>query len=111
MGELLKAGILGYQLPPPRCRMYGSIPLARLQPKTLYNTSWSSPAMALTPSPQSPALLREGSQHPSKNNAAALQAPVAAPRPDLAPTAWLEVTHSGHQGPLGALKPQGELRT
>lgn len=105
--------------------MYGSIPLARLQPKTLYNTSWSSPAMALTPSPQSPApskpgqkqrpwkwpLQQEGSQHPSKHNAAALQAPVATPRPDLAPTAWLEVTHSGHQGPLGALKPQGELRT
>ncbi|XP_005869834.1 PREDICTED: group 3 secretory phospholipase A2 isoform X2 [Myotis brandtii] len=81
-----------------RCKTYGSIPLARLQPKTLYNTSWRSPAMALTPSPQSPA--------PSKDKAAALQAPVASPRPDLAPTAWLEVTHSGHQGPPGALKPQ-----
>ncbi|XP_014398027.1 PREDICTED: group 3 secretory phospholipase A2 isoform X3 [Myotis brandtii] len=80
------------------CKTYGSIPLARLQPKTLYNTSWRSPAMALTPSPQSPA--------PSKDKAAALQAPVASPRPDLAPTAWLEVTHSGHQGPPGALKPQ-----
>ncbi|ELK31535.1 Group 3 secretory phospholipase A2 [Myotis davidii] len=73
------------------CRTYGFIPLARLQPKTLYNTTWRSPAMAPTPSPQSPA--------PSKDNAAALQAPVATPRPDLAPTAWLEVTHMGHQGP------------
>ncbi|XP_015418385.1 PREDICTED: group 3 secretory phospholipase A2 isoform X2 [Myotis davidii] len=81
-----------------RCRTYGFIPLARLQPKTLYNTTWRSPAMAPTPSPQSPA--------PSKDNAAALQAPVATPRPDLAPTAWLEVTHMGHQGPPGALKPQ-----
>lgn len=81
--------------------------------------------MALTPSAPSPApskprpkqhpwkwpLQREGSQHPSKGNAAALQAPEASPRPDLAPAAWLEVTHSGHQGLPGALKPQGELRT
>ncbi|XP_008140631.3 group 3 secretory phospholipase A2 [Eptesicus fuscus] len=102
------------------CRTYGSIPIARLQPKTLYNASWRSPAMALTPSAPSPApskprqkqrpwkwpLQREGSQHPSKGNAAALQAPEASPRPDLAPAAWLEVTHSGHQGPPGALKPQ-----
>ena len=105
--------------------MYGSIPFARLQPKTLYNASWSSPAVPLTPNPQSPAPNKshqkkhpqkwppqqEGSQHHSKDNAAALQATMASPWPDVAPIAQLEVTRSGLQGPQGALKPQGELRT
>ncbi|XP_045056469.2 group 3 secretory phospholipase A2 isoform X2 [Desmodus rotundus] len=103
------------------CRMYGSIPFARLQPKTLYNASWSSPAVPLTPNPQSPAPNKshqkqhpqkwppqqEGSQHHSKDNATALQATMASPWPDVAPIAQLEVTRSGLQGPQGALKPQG----
>ncbi|XP_039717957.1 group 3 secretory phospholipase A2 isoform X2 [Pteropus medius] len=104
-----------------RCRMYGSIPLARLQPKTLYNASWSSSATTLTPSPQSPAPSklrqkqhprkwlpqRKASQHPNKANATALQAPVASLRSDMAPTAQLEVTHPGLQGPRGGLNYQG----
>lgn len=114
-----------YQLPPPRCRMYGFIPLARLQPKTLYNASWSSPTTTLTPSPQSPAPSklrqkqhpwkwppqREASQHPNKANATALQAPMASLRSDMDPTVHLEVTHPGLQGPRGGLNYQGEIRT
>ncbi|KAM5311038.1 group 3 secretory phospholipase A2 isoform 2-T2 [Glossophaga mutica] len=104
-----------------RCRMYGSIPFARLQPTTLYNASWNSPAIPLTPNPQSPAPSKsqqkqhpqkwppqqEGSQHPSKDNATALQATMASPMLDVTPTARLDVTHSGLQGPQGVLKPQG----
>ncbi|KAM5200374.1 group 3 secretory phospholipase A2 isoform 3-T3 [Hipposideros larvatus] len=103
------------------CRMYGSIPLARLQPKTLYNASWSSLVIPLTPSPRNPASSKlrqkqhpqkwlsqmKGSQHPSKANATALQVPVAFPRTDMVPTAQLEVTHPGLQGSQGGLKPQG----
>ncbi|XP_066116218.1 group 3 secretory phospholipase A2 isoform X1 [Saccopteryx bilineata] len=103
-----------------RCKTYGSIPLAHLRPKTLYNASWSSPAISLTHSPQSPAPSKpqqkqhpqkwlpqqEGSQHFSRDNATTLQAPVAFPRPDMAPTAWLEVTQSGLLGSQGVLKPQ-----
>ncbi|XP_036304737.1 group 3 secretory phospholipase A2 isoform X1 [Pipistrellus kuhlii] len=88
------------------CRAYGSIPLARLQPKTPYNASWSSPAVALPPSAPSPAPSkpgqkqrprkwppqREGPRLPSKGSAATLQAP--------------EVTHPDPQGPPGGLKPQ-----
>ncbi|XP_058387786.1 group 3 secretory phospholipase A2 [Diceros bicornis minor] len=106
------------------CRTYGSIALARLQPRTLYNASWSSPATPLTPSPQNPALSKprwkqhpwkwppqwKESQHPSKANTTALQVPVASPRPHMAPTARLEVTHPGLQGPWGGLKPQGTNR-
>ncbi|XP_066116219.1 group 3 secretory phospholipase A2 isoform X2 [Saccopteryx bilineata] len=102
------------------CKTYGSIPLAHLRPKTLYNASWSSPAISLTHSPQSPAPSKpqqkqhpqkwlpqqEGSQHFSRDNATTLQAPVAFPRPDMAPTAWLEVTQSGLLGSQGVLKPQ-----
>ncbi|KAM8814511.1 group 3 secretory phospholipase A2 isoform 2-T2 [Rhynchonycteris naso] len=103
-----------------RCKMYDSIPLAHLQPKTLYNASWSSPAIPLTHSPQSPApskpqqkqhpqklpLREEGSQHSSRDNATTLPDPVAFPRPGTAPKAWLEVTHSGLPGSQGVLKPQ-----
>ncbi|XP_045682748.1 group 3 secretory phospholipase A2 isoform X1 [Phyllostomus hastatus] len=103
------------------CRMYGSIPFARLQPKTPYNASWSSPAIPLTPNPQSPAPSKsqqkqhpqkwppqqEGSQHPSKDNATALRATMTSPMPDVAPTTRLDVIHSGLQGPQGVLKPQG----
>ncbi|XP_019498583.1 PREDICTED: group 3 secretory phospholipase A2 isoform X1 [Hipposideros armiger] len=103
------------------CRTYGSIPLARLQPKTLYNASWSSLVIPLTPSPRNPASSKlrqkqhpqkwlsqmKGSQHPSKANATALQVPVAFPRTDMVPTAQLEVTHPGLQGSQGDLKPQG----
>nr|KAF6403908.1 phospholipase A2 group III [Molossus molossus] len=102
------------------CRTYGSISLARLQPKTLYNASWSSPAIPLTPSPQSPAPSKpqqkqhpwkwppqqKGLQHRSKDNVTALQASMASSRPDMAPTAWLKITHTGLQRPQGALKPQ-----
>lgn len=105
--------------------MYGSITFARLQPKTLYNASWSSPATTLTPSPQSPAPSklrqkqhpqkwppqRKASQYPNKANATALQAPVASLGSDMAPTAQLEVTHPGFQGLRGGLNYQGELRT
>lgn len=128
LGGFLKGGFWVtncHQSPPPRCRMYGSIPLARLQPKTPYNASWSSPAIPLTPNPQSPAPSKsqqeqhpqkwppqqEGSQHPSKDNATALQATMASPMPDVAPIAGLDVTHSGLEGAQGVLKPQGELRT
>lgn len=103
------------------CRTYGSIPLARLQPKTLYNASWSSPDVAGTPSAPSPApsqpsrkqrpwkwppQQRGGPQLPGKSNAAALQAPETSPRPELAPTARLGVPPPGHRGPPGGLHPQ-----
>uniref|UniRef100_A0A8C8Y3S2 Phospholipase A2 group III n=1 Tax=Panthera leo TaxID=9689 RepID=A0A8C8Y3S2_PANLE len=96
-----------------RCRRYGSIPLAHLQPRTLYNASWSSPATPQPPSLQNPAPSKpqqkqrpqkrppqwKGSKHPSKTNTTALRTPVASTQPDMTPTAWLEVTHPGLQGP------------
>lgn len=111
-----------HPLPPPRCRTYGSLPVARLQPRTLYNASWSSPATQLTPSPQNPAPSKrpwkqhprkrppqwKESKNPSKANTTALQGPMTSPRPDMAPTGG---PHPGLQGPWGGLKPQGELRT
>lgn len=114
-----------HQLSPCRCRTYGSIPLARLQPRTFYNASWSSPATPPSPSLQSPAPSkprqkqrplkrppqRKGSKRPNKTNTTALQVPVASIKPDISPTAWLEVTHPGLQGSQNGLKPQGELRT
>ncbi|XP_047618040.1 group 3 secretory phospholipase A2 isoform X3 [Phacochoerus africanus] len=106
------------------CRRYGSVPLARLQPRTFYNASWSSPATSLTPSPQNPALSRpqpmkhpqqwpsewKESKSPSKTNATALQAPVASPGSDRASTVQLEVTHPGFQGTTGGQKPPGAHR-
>ncbi|XP_045390456.1 group 3 secretory phospholipase A2 [Lemur catta] len=106
------------------CRTYGSVPLARLQPRTHYNASWSSPATSPTPSPQSPAPTkaqrnqrprkwppqRKGPKLPSKANATALQVPLASPRPDEAATAQLGVSHPGLQGLRGGLKPQGARR-
>ncbi|XP_054450361.1 group 3 secretory phospholipase A2 [Pteronotus mesoamericanus] len=102
------------------CRMYGSIPFARLQPKTIYNASWSFPAIPVTPDPQSPAPSKsrqneypqqwpsqqEGPQQPSKDNATTLQATMASPWPDMTPTARLKITHPGLQGPQAALKPE-----
>ncbi|XP_037367419.1 group 3 secretory phospholipase A2 isoform X2 [Talpa occidentalis] len=104
-----------------RCRTYGSIPFARLQPRTLYNASWSSRVIPLTPSPTTPALTKaqrkkhlwkwlpqkKGSKYPSRSNTTDFQAPVTSPRPDKAPTAVLEVTPPGLQGPQGGLRPQG----
>ncbi|XP_001497393.2 group 3 secretory phospholipase A2 [Equus caballus] len=100
------------------CRTYGSLPVARLQPRTLYNASWSSPATQLTPSPQNPAPSKrpwkqhprkrppqwKESKNPSKANTTALQGPMTSPRPDMAPTGG---PHPGLQGPWGGLKPQG----
>ncbi|XP_060996803.1 group 3 secretory phospholipase A2 [Dama dama] len=105
------------------CRRYGSVPLARLQPRTLYNASWSSPATP-TPSPQNtapsqpqpmqhpqtwPAQQKE-SRHPSQAKATALQAPAASDGPAMLPRVQLEVTNPGLQGPRGGLKPQGVRR-
>ncbi|XP_041584501.1 group 3 secretory phospholipase A2 isoform X1 [Vulpes lagopus] len=106
------------------CRTYGSIPLARLQPRTFYNASWSSPATPPSPSLQSPAPSkprqkqrplkrppqRKGSKRPNKTNTTALQVPVASIKPDISPTAWLEVTHPGLQGSQNGLKPQDARR-
>ncbi|ELW66551.1 Group 3 secretory phospholipase A2 [Tupaia chinensis] len=103
------------------CRKYGSALLARLQPRTQYNASWNSPATSLTPSPQPPAATKaqqkqhpskqlKGSEHPSKANVAALQASVASPRPDVAPTAQPGSSHPDRQGPQASLKPRGPRR-
>ncbi|XP_008054380.1 group 3 secretory phospholipase A2 [Carlito syrichta] len=104
------------------CRTYGSVPLARLQPRTLYNASWSSLATSLAPSPQSPTKSqwkqhpqkwpsqRKGSKHSSKANITALQAPLVSHSPDVAPTAQLEVPHPDLQDSQGGLKPQGARR-
>nr|XP_006218127.1 group 3 secretory phospholipase A2 [Vicugna pacos] len=95
------------------CRTYGSVTLARLQPSTIYNASWSSSTTPLTPSTQNPApskprrMQREESKHPRKANTTALQAPVTSPGPDMAPMAQLKVTHTGLQEPWQGLKPQG----
>ncbi|KAF4011573.1 hypothetical protein G4228_002920 [Cervus hanglu yarkandensis] len=106
-----------------RCRRYGSVPLARLQPRTLYNASWSSPATP-TPSPQNtapsqpqpmqhprtwPAQQKE-SRHPSQAKATALQAPAASAGGVQLPRVQLEVTNPGLQGPQGGIKPQGVRR-
>lgn len=89
-----------------RCQTYGSIPLARLQPRTLYNASWSSRGAPVAPSPQRPALTKppqkqpseqKGSRHLGTPNAMARRALLVAP-------ALPEVTRAGLQG------PQGELR-
>uniref|UniRef100_A0A8C0JIM1 Phospholipase A2 group III n=1 Tax=Canis lupus dingo TaxID=286419 RepID=A0A8C0JIM1_CANLU len=107
-----------------RCRTYGSVPLARLQPRTFYNASWSSLATPPSPSLQSPAPSkprqkqrplkrppqRKGSKRPNKTNTTALQVPVASIKPDISPTAWLEVTHPGLQGSQNGLKPQDARR-
>ncbi|XP_032739343.1 group 3 secretory phospholipase A2 isoform X1 [Lontra canadensis] len=101
------------------CRTYGSIPLARLQSRTIYNASWSSPATPVTPSLQSPAPSKprqkqhpqkrppqwKGSKHTHKTNTTALWVPMAPTKPDMSPTAWLEVTHPGLQRPQNGLKP------
>ncbi|XP_062944327.1 group 3 secretory phospholipase A2 [Cynocephalus volans] len=106
------------------CRTYGSVPLARLQPRTFYNASWNSPATSVTSSPQSSAPTkprskqhprkwlsqRKASRHPSKANITALQAPMASPRPDVAPIAQPGVHHLGFQDPQGGLKPQDARR-
>nr|XP_005567625.2 group 3 secretory phospholipase A2 [Macaca fascicularis] len=98
------------------CRTYGTVPLARLQPRTFYNASWSSWATSPTPSSQSPAPPKprqkqhlqkwppqqKGSKRPSKANTTVLQDPMVSPRLDVAPT--------GLQGPQGGLKPQGARR-
>ncbi|ELR47041.1 Group 3 secretory phospholipase A2 [Bos mutus] len=103
------------------CRRYGSVSLARLQPRTLYNASWSSPATPSSPSPQNtapsqPRLMQhpqkwpsqqKESRHPSQAKATALQAPAAFPGPAMLPRVQLEVTDPGLQGPQGGLKPQG----
>ncbi|XP_070241935.1 group 3 secretory phospholipase A2 isoform X2 [Bos mutus] len=104
-----------------RCRRYGSVSLARLQPRTLYNASWSSSATPSSPSPQNtapsqPRLMQhpqkwpsqqKESRHPSQAKATALQAPAAFPGPAMLPRVQLEVTDPGLQGPQGGLKPQG----
>eukprot|EP00070_Physeter_catodon_P033028 XP_028339922.1 group 3 secretory phospholipase A2 isoform X2 [Physeter catodon] len=104
-----------------RCRTYGSVSLARLQPRTFYNASWSSLAIPLTPSPQNPVpskprwiqhpqkwpAQQKESEYPSQANATALQAAVASPGPDVGSIVQLEVTDSGLQGPWRGLKPQG----
>ncbi|XP_027980386.1 group 3 secretory phospholipase A2 [Eumetopias jubatus] len=107
------------------CRTYGSTPLARLQSRrTFYNASWSSLATPMTPSLESPAPSRppqkqrpqkrlpqwKGSKHPHKTNTTALRVPMASTKPDMSPTAWLEVTHPGLQGPQNGLKPQDARR-
>ncbi|XP_017355056.1 group 3 secretory phospholipase A2 [Cebus imitator] len=98
------------------CRKYGMVPLARLQPRTLYNASWSSRTTSPTPSPQSPAPPKpqqkqrlwkwppqqKGSKHPSKANTTALQDPVVSPGVDVALT--------GLQGSQSGLKPQSAHR-
>ncbi|KAG8521262.1 Group 3 secretory phospholipase A2 [Galemys pyrenaicus] len=103
------------------CRTYGSIPFARLQPRTLYNASWSSRVTPPNPSPQTPALTKpqwktharkwlsqwKGSKHPSSSNTTAFQIPGASLRPDRASSAILEATPPGLRGPQGALRPQG----
>ncbi|XP_059750966.1 group 3 secretory phospholipase A2 [Balaenoptera ricei] len=103
------------------CRTYGSVSLARLQPRIFYNASWSSLAIPLTPSPQNPApskprwiqhpqkwpAQQKESKYPSQANATVLQAPVASLGPDVASIVRLEVTDSGLQGPWRGLKPQG----
>ncbi|XP_003803395.1 group 3 secretory phospholipase A2 [Otolemur garnettii] len=103
------------------CRTYGSVPLARLQPRTLYNASWSSPATSLTSSPQSQSPTKhrrkqhpqkwlpqwKKSKHPSKANITAFQVPVTSLKPDVTPTAQLPVPHPGLQGPWSGLKSQG----
>lgn len=103
------------------CRRYGSVSLARLQPRTLYNASWSSPATPSSPSPQNtapsqPRLMQhpqkwpsqqKESRHPSQAKATALQAPAASPGPAMLPRVQSEVTNPGLQGPQGGLKPQG----
>ncbi|XP_077016648.1 group 3 secretory phospholipase A2 [Tamandua tetradactyla] len=90
------------------CRTYGSLPLARLQPRTRYNISWSTPATTLPPSsqslvPPSPNKSRTlGSGHDSGKTPSI---PVKAlPQ---ASVAQLGVSHPGLQGPQRDLKPWG----
>ncbi|XP_010602117.1 group 3 secretory phospholipase A2 isoform X1 [Fukomys damarensis] len=103
------------------CKTYGSMPLAHLQPRTYYNTSWNSLATSLPPSPQSPAPTKpQWKQHPQKRrsqqkvsrhtstaNATVFQAPVASSRPDVTLTAQLVVLQTALHGPRGSKKPQG----
>ncbi|XP_055003561.1 group 3 secretory phospholipase A2 isoform X2 [Sorex araneus] len=91
------------------CRKYGSIPLARLQPRTRYNASWSFRGPPEAPSPQSPVLTKpaqkqpleqKGSQHRGRPNAMTRRAlPV--------PPARAEFTHAALQGLQTGFKPQG----
>ncbi|XP_004449833.1 group 3 secretory phospholipase A2 [Dasypus novemcinctus] len=103
------------------CRTYGSVPLARLQPRILYNATWRPPTTPGAPTSQSLAPTgprrkqhsrkrprqREGPELPSKAKATALPAPEASPRLVVAPTAQPEVPHPGLQGPQ---KSQGAHR-
>uniref|UniRef100_A0A8C6EUL4 Phospholipase A2 group III n=1 Tax=Marmota marmota marmota TaxID=9994 RepID=A0A8C6EUL4_MARMA len=101
-----------------RCRSYGSVLLAHLQPTTYYNASWRSPVTSLTPSPQSlaPTKLQQkqhpqkrqpqlkNSRYPSLTNTTVFQA--TSSRTDVAPTADTWAPHPV----LQHLKPQGAHR-
>ncbi|EDM00180.1 phospholipase A2, group III (predicted), isoform CRA_c [Rattus norvegicus] len=97
-----------------RCRTYGSLPLAHLQPRTYYNASWKAEATPLTPSPQSPApSWKRGPQqtparHHSTTTVTPLQTPAISSRPDMMiPRGQPGVSHPGLQdGP----KRQGAHR-
>ncbi|VCW67723.1 unnamed protein product [Gulo gulo] len=53
---------------------------------------------------------RKGSKHSHKTNTTALWVPMASTKPDMSPTAWLEVTHPGLHRPQDGLKPRDARR-
>lgn len=111
---------LGHQLPciaPFRCKAYGSVPLAHLQPRTYYNASWQAVATSPTPSPQSPApsklpqmrrLQQTQVEHQSTTTTTTLQTPAVAFRPGMVPRAQSGVPHPGY---YNGRKLQGEFKT
>ncbi|XP_007952125.1 group 3 secretory phospholipase A2 [Orycteropus afer afer] len=84
------------------CRTYGSAPLARLQPRTFYNASWSSSpgATPLTPSPASSKARKK--QHPQKWSPQ-LERPKHLSKVS---STTLRVPRPGLQGPRNGLKPK-----
>ncbi|XP_004645572.1 group 3 secretory phospholipase A2 [Octodon degus] len=103
-----------------RCKTYGSVPLAHLQPRIFYNASWNSLATSMPPSSQSPPptkpqgkqhsqkrrMQQKGSRQPSTANATVFQAPVVSSRPDVTLTAQLVVPHPARHGLQGGPKAQ-----
>ncbi|XP_040602771.1 group 3 secretory phospholipase A2 isoform X2 [Mesocricetus auratus] len=80
-----------------RCRAYGSVPLAHLQPRTYYNASWKAAATPPSPSPQKRRPQQTQAGHQSITSTMTPQTPAVASRLDMVSRAQPEVPHPGYQ--------------
>uniref|UniRef100_G3T9L3 phospholipase A2 n=2 Tax=Loxodonta africana TaxID=9785 RepID=G3T9L3_LOXAF len=85
------------------CRMYGSVPLARLQPRILYNASWS-PLLGTTPLTPSPVPTKPQRKQHSRKWPPQLEGPNHLSKVRVT-ALW--VPRSRLQGTWDGLKPEG----